>query len=315
MQDVFLVMDKKNAHVYCEHKEDECQLCFNYAEKIPVQAKYQTVGGNAANTAVGFARLGYNAAIYTHLGDDDSGEQMMLQLKKNKVKTDFVQIDKNKESNYNTIINTHGERTILTYHQQREYKLPKLTPADWLYFTSLGTGFESIIPDVLEYAIKNKVKIVFQPGTYQIKYGSPRVQSLLHHTKILFLNKEEVQYYFNTQENDYSILLDVMLKAGPETVVLTDGKNGAFAASGKDKYFLKVPCDQERVDTTGAGDSFATGFTSAMMDGLKLEDGLIRGQLEASSVIRQIGAQTGLLYKKDLDESKIEYNKFKVVKI
>lgn len=312
MQDVFLVMTKENAHVFCEHKPEECQLCFNYQEKIPVLEKHQNVGGNAANTAVAFARLGMNTAIYTHVGADDTGEMIENQLKKNKVETQFIKIDHKIESNYNTIINIHGERTILTFHQHRDYELPEISPARWLYFTSLSQGFECLIKPVIDYIVQYKVNLVIQPGTFQIKAGAGSIKPLLQHCKILFLNKEEAQSFCEKDSNDVNELLKAMRGLGAEIAVLTDGSRGAYCFDGKQTCHIEPPPDMEKVDTTGAGDAFASGFTAAMADGLDYCTALTWGQAEAGSVIATIGAQNGLLSHNQLDEI-IKNNPYKIV--
>lgn len=305
MQDVFLEMTKDNAEVYCEHKPDECHLCFNYKEKIPVKSKHESVGGNAANTAVAFARLGLKVGIYTHIGTDDLADNILKQFKRNRVDATYVVADAHKETNYNTIINMLGERTILTYHVPRDYRLPKLGSSKWVYFTSMAAGFEVIIPSVLAYIREYKVKIVFQPGTFQIKSGPGMLKTILAHTGVIFMNKEEAQRYLESDSDDYFELLGGLRELGPEIAVLTDGKKGSFVSYAKKIVHLLPPPAQEIVDTTGAGDSFAAGFTAALIENKTIEEAMVWGQLEANSVIASIGAQTGLLFKKQLEQADI----------
>ena len=90
-------------------------------------------------------------------------------------------------------------------------------------------------------------------------------------------------------------------KYGVKKVVITDGRNGAQASDGKRLYFCPV-ISHKRIDTLGAGDSFASGFTSAVMRGKNLKTALIYGTLNASSVVSHFGAQKGLLTHKELED-------------
>ncbi len=56
------------------------------------------------------------------------------------------------------------------------------------------------------------------------------------------------------------------------------------------------------VDPTGAGDAYATGFVYAVITGKTLQDAMCLGAMEASYVIELVGAQDGLVHRRDLDE-------------
>ncbi|MBU6388888.1 carbohydrate kinase family protein [Patescibacteria group bacterium] len=302
MQDVFLEMTPENAHLHEIRHECE-QICFNYADKIPVTSKHDIVGGNSSNSAVAFARLGFKAGIYTHVGGDDQGQRIIKEYRKNGVADDYIVVDHDKESNYSVVINLNAERTILIYHIHRHYLLPKMQPAKWVYLSSMGEGFENILPDLVHYVKENKVNLCYQPGTFQLKYGSERVADLLEHTKIFFVNKEEAELYLGKQPTDnFRELLDGLLALGMEIAVITDGPKGAYVSDGREYLYLGIIEEAPRIEATGAGDSFASGFTAASALGLPISEAMRWGQAEASSVIQQIGPQAGLLYRKQLDQ-------------
>jgi len=72
--DVFLEIDQ--ATVNCTIKKEICQFCVDYANKIPVNKMFRLYGvGNAANSAVGSARMGLKTAIYTIIGKDMPGTE------------------------------------------------------------------------------------------------------------------------------------------------------------------------------------------------------------------------------------------------
>lgn len=300
MQDVFLEMDPANAHLHTFRGESQ-QLCFTYADKIPVKAKHDLVGGNSANAAVAFARLGFKTAVYTHVGDDDQGERIIKEFKRNHVGADYIVTDPGTESNYNTVINLNAERTILIYHVHRRYKLPKMEAAKWVYLSSMGEGFDAIYPDLIKYVKDHKVNLCYQPGTFQLKYGAAKTKELLKVSKIFFVNKEEAELYLNVPKTDnFRALLDGVLKLGPEIAVITDGRKGAYVSDGREYLYLGIIEEAPRIETTGAGDSFSSAFAAAVASGEPLGEALRWGQCESSSVIGAVGPQTGLLFRKQL---------------
>ncbi|MEI6477845.1 MAG: carbohydrate kinase family protein [bacterium] len=315
MQDVFLEMDPANAHLHTFRKESE-ELCFTFADKIPVKAKHDLIGGNSANAAVAFARLGFKTGFYTHVGDDEQGKRLIADLKGNDVHDDYIVVDEGKESNYNTVINLEAERTILIYHVHRHFVLPKLEAAKWIYLSSMGEGFEKIFPDLIKYVDEHKVNLCYQPGTFQLKYGAEKTKALLEKTKIFFVNKEEAELYTGIPKTDnFRKLLDGILKMGPEIVVITDGRMGAYVSDGREYLWLGIIEKAPRVEATGCGDSFSSAFAAAMASGETLAEALRWGQCEASSVIGKIGPQPGLLFNKQIKHLLDEYPQLQAVSL
>jgi sugar/nucleoside kinase (ribokinase family) len=284
-------------------KPDDCEISFHYADKIPISEKHDAVGGNAANAAVSFGKLGLSTALYTHVAEDRPGKRIRDELKQHGVSEDFIVVDEKSETNYNTVISYKGERTIFSYHRDRHYHLPQLGNAKWLYLTSMKSGFEVMLPDILAFAATHNTKIAYQPGSYQLKLGTKPVEELLKKTSILFLNREEAESYLGVSGNPpFSQLLRGLQALGPSMVVVTDGSNGTSAADGSEQYFMPVLADVEKREATGAGDAFASATTAGLIRGLSLKDALRWGQLQAAGVIQQVGAQAGLLTKDQLDE-------------
>jgi ribokinase len=120
----------------------------------------------------------------------------------------------------------------------------------------------------------------------------------LRKTEVLILNKEEgaklVHLYGNG--TDYPFLLNTLFKLGPQTVVITDGRKGAYAKRKGTKETFHVPTLPVSVkEVTGAGDAFASGFLAAYAKRKTLQECLRWGILNSTSCIQEIGAQNGLL--------------------
>ncbi|MEY4744915.1 MAG: hypothetical protein RL272_860, partial [Candidatus Parcubacteria bacterium] len=172
--DVFLQLNEEDADVKCDVQQQDCKLCLDYADKIPVESIVKIPGaGNGSNNAVGSSRLGMKASMFGILGDDDIGHGILQHWKEEGVGTDLVAFDEKRGTNYSTVLNFRGERTILVFHEKRDYRFPKDMPAaKWMYYTSLGKGSERMHPALLAYNKRTGTKLCFQPGTFQLKLGA-----------------------------------------------------------------------------------------------------------------------------------------------
>lgn len=295
--DVFLQMNDEDANVKCTIKDEACQICFDYADKIPVEKVIKIPGaGNGSNNTVGSSRLGMKSAIVGILGGDDVGKQIMAHWKKEGVSTKFVTIDKKTETNYSTVINYKGERTILVFHEKRAYKFPKtLPPAKWVYYTSLGKGSEVLHKPLTAYLKKNKSKLCFQPGTHQLRLGAEVLRPMIAASEITIMNKEEAERLIGNGEKKSMVSLLTHLRAfGCNIAIITDGPKGAYAFDGKQSLELGI-MDVPVIERTGCGDAFATALVAAFHNGKPLGEAMRWGTANSASVLSYVGPQEGLL--------------------
>jgi len=78
-------------------------------------------------------------------------------------------------------------------------------------------------------------------------------------------------------------------------VVGTNGAAGSYAAAAGKLYQAGQYQKVKVVDRTGAGDAFGSGFVAALAKGLPIEDALSLASANATSVVAQMGAKTGIL--------------------
>ena len=310
-EDVFLQL--LEADVHCRKGAGRCELCMTYADKIPIGRVDRLVGGNSINLAIGMRRLGFKSAFVVVLGNDDQGKKIVEALKADGVSTRYVTVDRKSMTNHSTILNLNAERTILIYHVNRKYKLPKLEKAKWLYYSSMGHGFEVIHKDLMRYIKKYNVRLGFNPGTHQLRNPNA-IAEFFGVSEVILLNKEETQLILKNKTNNFKTLLRGLKRLGGKTVVVTDGPKGSYAYDGMDFYFqdiYKVPV----VERTGCGDSYSTGFIAALMRGHDVKEAMRWGTVNAASVIQKIGPQPGLIKLAELRRILRSHPRFKPKKI
>lgn len=297
--DVF--MTPMESETVCRMDTKECQIAFSYGDKIPVRNLEFSIGGNAANNAVGTRRLGISTGIVLTLGQDNVGDMIIQRLKDEAVDATYVVQQPSTSSNYSTIINYSGERTIFVYHAPRSYEFPVHLPTSpWVYLTSMGESFRPFYIHTVDWLKANPgTKLAFNPGSWQMRADYENIQDIMSLTHIIFVNREEAEKltkFGNESKNKERDLLIALNHLGPKVCIITDGGNGAFAYDSINGKFFKVgvlPVDA--YERTGAGDAFGTGVLAALIHGKPLDEALIWGTCNSASVIGYTGSQKGLL--------------------
>jgi len=299
--DVFITPSE--SETFCQINTHESLLCFTYGDKIPVKNLATSVGGNAANNAVGTIRLGVASAAVLTLGDDEIGKGMEDTLKKEGVSTKFITRQVKSFSNYSTIISVAGERTIFTFKSQKTYVFPSNLPkTPWVYLTSMGDQFRPFYNDLLAWVRKDsEIKLAFNPGSRQLRAGTEALKDVMAASFIIYVNRKEAEKITGLKHSHgkEKELLNALSKLGPKIPIVTNGHNGSFAYDGK-KYFNVGILPIDAHERTGAGDAFGSGCLAALIKGKELREALLWGTVNAASVIGYSGAQRGLLKKKDL---------------
>ncbi|MFV1916934.1 MAG: carbohydrate kinase family protein [Patescibacteria group bacterium] len=315
--DVFLTPTESDT--FCEVHSHKSLLCFTYGDKIPVKNLATSIGGNAANNAVGTKRLGVASAAVLTLGDDDTGKEIESQLKEEGVDTSFITRRPATSSNYSTIISVAGERTIFTYKVPREYEFPTLPTVPWVYLTSMGKSFRPFYKNLVEWVEGNPdIKLAFNPGSRQMRAGREAISDVLLASHIIYVNRGEAEVLtgIKNSQGKEKELLTALTKLGPKIQIVTDGHNGSFAYDRN--RFLRIgilPVDAH--ERTGAGDAFGSGCLAALIKGKPLREALLWGIVNSASVIGYSGAQQGLLKEDEIStwldrarSSKVEVEEF-----
>ena len=298
----------KEAEVKCDARGENCRLSLRFKDKIPYESVTVVPAvGNSPNAAVTAARLGLRAALLTNLGDDENGAAALAALQANGVATTWVKQHAGQKTNYHYVLWFGDDRTILIKHEEYPYELPldfaRGKPPAWVYLSSLGEHSLTFHQPIADYlAAQPEIKLAFQPGTYQIKFGAAALAAIYRRTDIFFSNLEEAQRILATDEATPKKLLAGIRTLGPKIAVITDGKKGAYASDGAQTLFMPpYPDPKPPLERTGAGDAFSATVTAALAIGLQLAEALRWGPVNSMSVVQQIGAQAGLLTRAQLE--------------
>jgi len=282
------------------------ELCVRFADKVPFEEVIEAIAvGNAANAAVAAAKLGVSSALITRIGDDLNGSNCLAELKKKGVAQDYVGVEPGHPTNYHYVLWFGAERTILVKQNKFTYALPKdFEPPKYIYLTSLGEYAKDFHHEIAAFCMAHpETKLVFQPGTFQMKLGKDELKDLYAVTEIFFCNKEEAQRILNSTEDDIKKLMHGIHALGPKIVFVTDGPNGSNVLLPDDTawHVPMYPDPAPPVSRTGAGDATASTTSVYIMNGMSAQDALLHGVINAASVVQGVGAQTNLLSRDEVE--------------
>ncbi len=294
------------------------ELCVTFGDKVPYESVHVIAGvGNSPNAAVSAARLGLRTAIASDIGGDMYGQEMLTAYKGNNVGTNFIAVHKDMKSNYHYVLWYDVERTILVKHETYPYsfapttnKLSDKNAPRWIYLSSLGKNSLPYHQEISQYLAANpSVKLAFQPGTYQMEFGTAALAAIYKRTEIFFCNREEAARILGKTEtantapeakkNEILEFSKGLAALGPKIVCITDGIDGAYGYDGTNLWFVPI-YPHKPFERTGAGDAFSSTVTAALASGKSLPDALAWGPINSMSVVQYIGAQEGLLSREKL---------------
>ncbi len=289
-----------------------------FGEKLEVKKASFTIGGNAANASVTFARQGFKTACVAKTGNDVSGEEIRRRLKKERIETKFIACDPQIPTSYSVLLLEKGERTILNYRgaggglRIKDMNLKNLS-ARWWYLSLAGES-DAMLKPLLEFADDKSIAIAFNPTGYHIKHKRSEILSSLCKLSFLVLNEEEAALLTDISFKNERAVFKKLKELTSGILAVTDGKNGVTVSDGNLIYKAGIFKEKKLADRTGAGDAFGSGFVAGLLRrGLtkkniafvKPDDisyAIRLASANATSVVEKIGATEGTLRRNEFEK-------------
>jgi len=277
--------------------------CFALGSKLEIKDVVFASGGGGTNTAVTFARQGLKTACIGAIGNDLNGKDVIAEMSREGVNTEYFQINKEGSTAYSVIlVHESGERTILSYKGEgQNFDVQKIPfnkfKTDWLFLDSLG-GHYDLLETAVNWAVKNNIKLATDPGGKELEHGLERLKPLLKYFSIVKMNQEEAAKLTGISYEKEKEIFKLMDKIIDGVFLMSKGPDGVVASDGENIYKADVP-DSPVVERTGAGDAFSSGFVTEYIRSGNLSKAIQFATANASSVVAQYGAKAGILKKGD----------------
>lgn len=319
---------------------DRAFLLLEQGSKTEAEIVSTHPGGGAFNTAVSFARLGFDTAALIKISHDERGNAVQKRLSEEGISADFVVSTRDAPTGASVLISAHDrDAAIFTFRgantllEARDLP-PQAFERDVVYVAGLSDKSADCFPDIARLAKKAGAFIATNPGIRQLTTRGGAFEESLPQIDLLSMNVDEAEALVprlmartgkltsdskngldqrlpsllqrGLTNGAFTISLPQFVRAlldlGPRCILLTDGKRGAFAATkGQLTYCPSLKLDA--VGTAGAGDAFSSTFVARFATGSSAGEALQAATVNAGSVIRFADTQTGLLTSWKLEQT------------
>ncbi|NIY48883.1 sugar kinase [Cedecea colo] len=270
------------------------------------------VAGAELNVATGLARLGLKVGWVSRVGNDSFGRYVLQQLAKEQIDSRGVTTDeryatgfqlKSKvEDGTDPIVEYFRKGSAASHLSVEDFNEEYFFSARHLHLSGVAAALSATSLELLNHtakAMKEKGKTIsFDPNLRPVLWKSEA--EMVRQLNQLAFQADWVlpgvkEGIILTGQNTPEGIADFYLNQGVKTVVLKTGADGAWykTAAGEKGAVAAIKVDNV-VDTVGAGDGFAVGVISALLEGKSLPHAVSRGNKIGSLAIQVIGDSEGL---------------------
>lgn len=290
-------------------------------ELAEADAFIKRVAGAELNVATGLARLGLNVSWVSRVGADSFGRFVLSSLKKERINSESVTVDdryptgfqlkSRAENGTDPIVEYFRKGSAASHLSCDDFNAATFTRARHLHLSGVAAALSSSAYDLLDHAA-NTMKaqgktISFDPNLRPVLWKSEA--EMVEKLNRLAFQADWVLPGFKeaailTGQSTPEGMADFYLAQGVKAVVIKTGADGAWfkTAAGEQGAVAAVRVDNV-VDTVGAGDGFAVGVISALLEGKTFPQAVARGNKIGSLAIQVPGDSEGLPTRAQLAES------------
>lgn len=265
-----------------------------YGELLKQYGSAMAAGGSTANTMSGAAKLGVETGYIGKVGRDERGRFFEKAMRETNVKPIMLTTD-TPTGCAEAIISKDGERTFATYlGAALELSAEDIQPEmfdgwDIFYVEGYLLQNHALLDKILPMAKAKGLKIALDMASYNIVEDNHDYmrQITKDYLDIVFANRDEA-LAFSHLDTPEAALAD--LASMCDIAIVKVGAEGSMVQHG-DQIVTIGPIPANVVDTTGAGDLWASGFMAGLVKEESLECCAKMGATLAANIIEVIGAK------------------------
>ena len=264
-------------------------------EKSKNLKKQMASGGSAANTIHGLAKLGVESAFIGSVGKDETGKFFEEDLKASGIQPVLLHSD-SPSGIANGMISPDGERTFGTFLgaaldlSADKLKQEHFKGYDMLHVEGYLVQNHELLERILQLANENGLKVSLDLASYNVVEDNLEFlrNMVSRYVDIVFANEEEAKAFSGEEPRE---ALDFIAGLADIAVVKV-GSKGSMIKQGNQVVNIQ-PIKAKALDTTGAGDLYASGFLYGFINNLGFEKAGYIGSLLSGTVIEVLGAKFG----------------------
>ncbi len=254
--------------------------------------KYEVAsGGSAANTINGLAHLGMSCGYIGKIHDDEFGKVFTKDMTLKGTEA-FLFLGEQDTGIATTLISQDSQRTFATFLGAAvelaagDLKAEFFQGYDFFHIEGYLVLNHALIETAVKMAKENGLKVSIDLASFNVVDSNLDFLKKLvaEYVDIVFANEEEAKSF--TGKAPIEALLEISEMC--EISIVKVGENGSLVKTKGEQLSVKA-IDANSIDTTGAGDLYASGFLFGLANGYSLEKCAKIGSLLGGNVIEVIG--------------------------
>jgi len=302
----------------------EAMAMFVASETGPLEEVTQftrQVAGAELNVAIGLARLGLNVGWASRVGDDVFGRFVLKQLEKERIDAGQVTVDHRFPTGFQLKSKESGGQDPRVEYFRKGSAASHLSVADFnpdyfgaarhLHLSGVCAALSATSLELSHFAASEMRKagksLSFDPNLRPVLWRNEQtmrkeINALAFAADWVLPGLSEGQLLTGQQTPEG--IADFYLEKGVKAVIIKTGPDGAWFKNAQGKQAQVAACKVDKVvDTVGAGDGFAVGLISALLEGLPLEQAVKRGNKIGSLAVQAVGDSEGLPTREQLNNA------------
>jgi 2-dehydro-3-deoxygluconokinase len=277
----------------------------------------QSFVGSETNVAIGVSRMGYKAGWISRVGKDEFGKGLLMFLRGEDIDLTFVKEDNESPTGLMFKEYLRENQTRVFYYRSNS-AASRLSPEDieasyisqakYLFVSgitpALSKSCHLAVMAAINIAKEHGVQVVFDPNLRKTLWEEDIArQTLLEIAKqadIVLPGISEGEFLFGT--NDVKEIGDNLLELGAKMVVIKLGEAGASVITNEGVENVPGYKVNRVVDPIGAGDAFAAGFITGLLDNLSLYESVQRANAFGALATQVKGDIEGLPEREQLSQ-------------
>lgn len=267
------------------------------------------LAGAEVNVSVGTSRLGHSVQYITKLGKDPFGEFIRECLKVENVGTEYIgstdkyftgvefksKVTKGDPDTFYLRKNSAASNISLD-----DLKKLDLNGVKHIHLTGIFAALSKSTRDVsyklLELAKGKNIRTTFDPNLRPALWQNKEdmintLNNMAFRSDIVLPGVNEGKILMGSDNPDE--IADFYLKRGVKLAIIKLGSKGAFVKSKDEKFVLEGFRVKKVVDTVGAGDGFAVGVITGLLENLSIRDTVQRANAIGAMAVMSSGDNDG----------------------
>jgi sugar/nucleoside kinase (ribokinase family) len=268
----------------------------NHLISLSHQQPYLATGGSSANAIKGLAALGEKCAFISNVGNDPLGEHFIQYMNNLGIATLFSK-SIHPTCRVLCLITPDGQRTLRFYAGCSEEMTESVLHPDifkgitHMHIDAYTMRNDNLVESAMKLAKEANATVSIDLSSFEIiqQFHQPLLKLLHQYVDIVFVNEMEIKALLHLEPFEGCHQLQKMCSIA---IILMGDKGCLVGHQGKVFHIPSFPAHV--VDTTGAGDLFASGFLYGYLQGYSLEKCAKLGNRLGKAIVEVEGAELSL---------------------